>query len=186
MAIEHVSEKQFDEIAEAADLERGSTRFYYDAGTSTIIVCANVSPIHESAVQYFTELAAKAKEPLNKVTECKVIMGGASKADLYFETGTKTTSLKGKSPDISLEVVVGGHGSLVHYLMIAVEVGYSKTYNMLKKDVDTWLLGSLGHVRCAILVNLEKPPDDKDFPDINLWGGFIKVYQLAESIASIR
>jgi hypothetical protein len=63
-------------------------------------------------------------------------MGGTSKADLYFENKTETTSLKGKSLDISLMVIVAGEGSLSQYPTIAVEVGYSETYKMLKKDVE--------------------------------------------------
>jgi hypothetical protein len=66
---------------------------------------------------------------------------GASKADLYFENKTETTSLKGKSPDISLMVIVAGEGSLSQYLTITVEVGYSETYKMFKegcRGVVTW------------------------------------------------
>ena len=136
MTIKQISERQFNEIAEAADLERGLTRFYYDARNSSIVVCGNESPIHKSTIQYFTEVAAKAQETLSRFQKCNVIMGGASKADLYFENKTETTSLKGKSLDISLMVIVAGEGSLSQYPTIAVEVGYSETYKMLKKDVE--------------------------------------------------
>ena len=99
---------------------------------SSIVVCGNESLIHESTIQYFTEVAAKAQETLSRFQKCDVIMGGASKADLYFENKTETTLLKGKSPDISLMVIVAGEGSLSQYLTITVEVGYSETYKMLQ------------------------------------------------------
>ena len=181
MTIKQISERQFDEIAEAADLERGPTRFYYDARNSSIVVCGNESPIHKSTIQYFTEVVAKAQETLSRFQKCNVIMGGMSKTDLYFENETETTSLKGNSLDISLMVIVAGEGSLSQYPTIAVEVGCSETYEMLKKDVEAWLLGSLGYVRCAILVKLEKPALGSNFSDINLWGGYIEVYHLIKS-----
>ncbi|KAH9984527.1 hypothetical protein BJV77DRAFT_966064 [Russula vinacea] len=113
-------------------------------------------------------------------------MSGTSKADLYFEDETETTLLKGKSPDVSLMVIIAGEGSLSQYPTIAVKVGYSETYEMLKKDVEAWLLGSLSYVRCAILVKLKKPALDSNFSNINLWGGYIKVYHLVTSMLKLR
>ena len=85
MTIKQISERQFDKITEAADLERGPTRFYYNARNSSIVVCGNESLIHESTIQYFTEVAAKAQETLSRFQKCNIIMGGMSKADLCHE-----------------------------------------------------------------------------------------------------
>jgi hypothetical protein len=58
-----------------------------------------------------------------------------------------------------------------------VEIGqYSEMYGQLKRDVDTWLLGSLGYVQCAILIKLQKPKCNADFGESKKWKGFVEVW----------
>jgi hypothetical protein len=179
ITINQISEKTFDDIAETPELEGGLGRFYYDTDAAAIIVCGDhLAPIHESTLQFFVEVATTAQNCLNTVTSCRVLMDGTSKADLYLDIESKSPSFKGKQPDVSFMVIVDGNQVSSPYPTIVVEVGYSDTYDMLVKDVDAWLLGSLGYIRCAILIKLEKPAIDDDFGDIAKWTGFIEVYHL--------
>lgn len=88
------------------------------------------------------------------LSTCRVIQGGASKFELYNDNVDSTLWMKAKVPDLSLEVTIDGvKESESPYPTIVVEVGYSQAYENLLGDIEAWLLGSLGHIKCGILVN---------------------------------
>lgn len=177
--IENVSEENFDIIAQKLEGENLPFRFYYDANLSSIVVCGQESPVHESIHPFFNSVfIPEATNRLGEFTPCEVRPRGAGKVNLFNKTsdGTASTWMKGKHPDHTLEVIINGGPDQRGFPTIVVEVGYSETYGQLKKDVDAWLLGSLGYVRCAILIKLQKPERDVDFGESKKWNGFIEVW----------
>lgn len=115
------------------------------------------------------------------LSSCRVIQGGASKFEPYHDNVDSTPWMKVKVPDLSLEVTIDGvKESESPYPTIVVEVGYSQSYENLLGDIEAWLLGSLGHIKCGILVKLEKPASDGNFGDIARWKGFVEVWHRAE------
>ena len=184
ITINNISEKDFSEIAEIVGLKEGGLpiRYFYDAEISSIIVRSNASPIHESTIPFFQEVTTVSQSHLQGIlSSCRVIQGGACKFELYHDNVDSTPWMKAKVPDLSLEVTIDGvKESESPYPTIVAEVGHSQSYENLLGDIEAWLLGSLGHIKCGILVKLEKPASDGNFGDIARWKGFVEVWHRAE------
>jgi hypothetical protein len=190
--IDNISEEEFYAINE----ETEDVRFYYDSKVSSIIINAAPSPIHEATNRFFWEVIRQSKSEMRGISPYSVHMGGSHSFKLYDYTDEESTTklLKVKVPDFSIEVILDDDDddddnynddnddndeSESEYPSLVVEAAYSQSYETALGHIKDWILGSFGAVRCAILVNLEKPANIKEFSDPSKWSGFMEVYHLA-------
>jgi hypothetical protein len=64
------------------------------------------------------------------------------------------------------------------YPQIIVEVGYTQSWPSLLRKASAWLCGSLGEVKCVVLVKVNPPTSDseKDFGDETKWEAYLEIH----------
>jgi hypothetical protein len=93
---------------------------------------------------------------------------------LFVKASSQAHHIINKEPDAGVRIWRSGTAYRSIYPRIIVEVAYSESWEHVVEKAGLWLWGSLGEVRCAILVKMNCPPED--FDDATKWEAYLEIH----------
>lgn len=138
--------------------------YTYDASTSTLITKCSPTAVHDTIERFFTDSIRSIRRTHN-LTEAEELFAFSTSPDIGGFTGDHANSRKQSDMSIipllppAVEEADDDPEPLNDgFPLVAVEVGFSETYEQLQTDMELWLKGSEGKVRAVILISLTETP----------------------------